>query len=161
MNMIMWVIETLFLSMLWEELLNIKGVALHFFSAYYPQTDGQKEVVIDSEFTGCLWWNGGITPTSTHPLIWPLMRWFIGNTLLFIFPTFLSVYDRGSWLKFTSKGSNYWTIETPPLDGSKGCLRLVIWFRWSYNLTENCRGNSYKKLGPKYFGPFPVLKRIG
>lgn len=43
----------------------------------------------------------------------------------------------------------------------KGCFRLVIWFTWSYNLTDNCRDQACHKLGPMYYEPFPVLTIFG
>ncbi|KAL1206997.1 hypothetical protein V5N11_029812 [Cardamine amara subsp. amara] len=183
--------DRIFLSNFWKNLFKLAGTKLKYSSAYHPETDGQTEVLNRSLecYLRCytsakpsawhkflswaeLWYNCSYhTAIRTTPfkIVYgrdppPLLRYESGSTHNFELEKELLARDEALQVikhnlikaqQLMKTAANKHRQHKEFVVGQNVYLKL-----------RNYRQNSlatrlYKKLSAKYFGPFPIIERIG
>ncbi|XP_019248736.1 PREDICTED: uncharacterized protein LOC109228004 [Nicotiana attenuata] len=149
--------DVTFTSTFWRELFRLCGTKLAFSSAYHPQADGQTEVVNRTieMYLRCL--------VGDYPKKWvdwlPWAEYCYNTSFHTALQTtpFKVVYgrDHPRLLSYVAGSSRVEAIDNALLD------RSLVWLRLHPYRQKSVAGQLCHKLAPPFFGPFPVLRRIG
>lgn len=183
--------DTIFLIKFWEELFSIQGVALHHSSSYHPQTDGQTEAVNKclEGYLRCMcgdrpkewiywlslaeWWYNTNFHSSTHLTPYEVVYGQHPPLHIPYFPqgSIIEAVDRSlqareetiRLLKHHLLMAQQRMKQQTDKKRSERVFEVgdLVYVKLQPYRQLSLRGHSYQKLGPKYFGTFPVLKRIG
>ena len=178
--------DKVFTSQFWQELFRLQHTALHISTAYHPQSDGQTEVV-NRGLEGYLRCMTGERPHDWSLWI-PLAEWWYNSnwhSAIGVTP-YEVVYGQPPSLHipYVAGDSNMEAIDRS-LKAREECIEMLKYHlqraqqrmkkqadkhRSDKQLEEGdlqpYRQHSIalrrnQKLGPKFFGPFPVIARVG
>jgi hypothetical protein len=183
--------DTVFISTIWLELFQLAGVKLHMSSAFHPQSDGQSEVVnrIITMYLQCL--AGDRPREWLKWLPWPLFCYNTSFQTTLRCSPFNVVYGREppALLPY-HLGTSQMAVVDKQLQTRDEFLadihdRLIqsqvtmksyqdrhrrevefheddwVWLRLQQRTTVGVTSATPNKLGPKFFGPYQVLSRVG
>ncbi|KAE9602910.1 putative nucleotidyltransferase, Ribonuclease H [Lupinus albus] len=183
--------DPLFMSLFWKELFRLQGTTLKMSSSYHPETDGQTEVVNRclEAYLRCfvseqpktwsywvpwaeLWYNTtfhGSTGKTPFEVVYgrtppPLVRFTQGETRVEAVATELVDRDEAlrqlkyHLLRAQQQMKKFADKKRKFLEFEKGDW-VFIKLRPHRQQTVARRIN--QKLAPRYYGPFPIVARIG
>nr|DAD38797.1 TPA_asm: hypothetical protein HUJ06_013119 [Nelumbo nucifera] len=151
--------DPVFLSDFWNELFKFQSVDLLRSSAYYPQTDGQTEVV-----NRCLnwlplaeWWYNTIFHSSAQATPYEIVY---GQ------PPPLYLQQREATLKtlkFHLQRAQNRMLQLANKNRSEREFQIgdLVFLKLQPYRQATVAGQPYHKLRPKYYGPYKILDRIG
>ena len=183
--------DKVFLSQFWQEFFRLQHVALHMSTAYHPQSDGQTEVVNRSleGYLRCMtgekpsdwvlwlplakWWYNsnwhsaiGLTPYEVVYGQPPSLHipYVIGDSSVEAVDRSLKAREECiELLKYhLTRAQHRMKVQA---DQHRSDKQLEVG-DWVYVKLQPYRQHSvalrlHQKLGPKFFGPFPILARVG
>lgn len=180
--------DPVFTSSFWCELFKLAGVKLQMTSAFHPQSDGQSEATnkIIAMYLRCLtgdrprnwlewlpWaefcYNTFTSSPSRHPLfsrcmVGPLPRFVPGEARLPAVDKALKARDE-FLVEVRDRLEQAQQHYKAVYDRHHRPLQFVpgqwVWLRLLHRPVASLQLKGRGKLGPKYFGPFRVLERIG
>ncbi|WOH15055.1 hypothetical protein DCAR_0934588 [Daucus carota subsp. sativus] len=141
--------DKVFTSSFWQELMRLQGVQLKMSTAYHPQTDGQSETPFEVMY--------GYPPPVHRPYIQ-------GSSLMDTVDRSLQAREQMlAALKENLHKARNRMKQQADKHRSERCFEVGDWVYLKLQPYKqgSVVSRPHQKLATKYFGPYPVLKKVG